>query len=54
MSLTAKTWAAESGHWYTRDGVPAYTTIGVNGRERYTTPGGEAAVIVTVEHHHAT
>ena len=37
MSLTAKTWAAESGHWYTRDGVPAYTTIGVNGRERYTT-----------------
>ena len=22
MSLTAKTWAAESGHWYTRDGVP--------------------------------
>lgn len=35
MSLIAK--AAESGHWYTRDGEPAYTTIGANGKRRNTT-----------------
>ena len=35
MSLVAK--AAESGHWYTRDGEPAYTTIGANGKRRNTT-----------------
>ena len=28
---------AESGHWYTRTGKPAYTTIGKNGKERNTT-----------------
>lgn len=38
MSLTAKEpRGAESGHWYTRDGVPAYTVIGANGKERATT-----------------
>lgn len=29
--------ASESGHWYTREGAPAYTVIGKNGRERATT-----------------
>jgi hypothetical protein len=29
--------AEESGHWYTRDGKPAYTIIGANGKERNTT-----------------
>lgn len=28
---------AESGHWYTRDGVPRYTVIGSNGKTRNTT-----------------
>jgi hypothetical protein len=35
--IVAKEYAAESGHWYTRDGVPRYTIIGANGRERNTT-----------------
>jgi hypothetical protein len=30
-------WAKESGHWYTPEGVPAYTVIGKNGKERATT-----------------
>lgn len=30
-------WATESGHWYTPEGVPAYTIVGKNGRERPTT-----------------
>lgn len=29
--------ASESGHWYTREGKPAYTIIGKNGKERNTT-----------------
>ena len=29
--------ASESQHWYTRDGVPRYTVIGKNGKERNTT-----------------
>ncbi len=38
MSLTAKEpRASESNHWYTRDGVPRYTVIGANGKERSTT-----------------
>lgn len=38
MSLVAKEpRGAESGHWYTRDGQPAYTVIGANGKERATT-----------------
>lgn len=28
---------AESGHWYDQEGVPAYTTVGANGKERNTT-----------------
>ena len=28
---------AESGHWYARDGSPAYTIVGKNGKERNTT-----------------
>jgi len=28
---------AESGHWYDKDGFPAYTLIGKNGKERNTT-----------------
>jgi hypothetical protein len=30
-------YTAESGHWYTREGDPAYTVIGANGKERNTT-----------------
>jgi len=38
MTLIAKNdHAQESGHWYTRDGVPRYTVIGKNGKERNTT-----------------
>ena len=38
MSLSAKEpRGAESGHWYTREGQPAYTVIGANGKERATT-----------------
>ena len=37
--IVAKEYAAESGHWYTRDGVPRYTIIGANGRERNTPCG---------------
>ena len=29
--------ASESNHWYTRDGVPRYTVMGKNGKERNTT-----------------
>jgi len=29
--------AAESGHWYEKDGTPRYTLIGANGKERNTT-----------------
>lgn len=29
--------ASESNHWYTRDGIPQYTVIGKNGKERNTT-----------------
>jgi len=29
--------ASESNHWYTRDGIPQYTTVGKNGKERNTT-----------------
>ena len=27
---------SESGHWYTQEGEPMYTIIGVNGKERNT------------------
>ena len=38
MTITAKEpRASESNHWYTRDGVPRYTVIGKNGKERNTT-----------------
>ena len=38
MTITAKEpRASESNHWYTRDGIPRYTVIGKNGRERNTT-----------------
>lgn len=38
MTLIAKNdHAQESGHWYTRDGIPRYTVIGKNGKERNTT-----------------
>jgi hypothetical protein len=38
MSITAKEpRASESNHWYTRDGIPRYTVIGKNGKERNTT-----------------
>src|SRR5512139_2124965 len=29
--------ASQAGHWYTKDGKPAYTVIGKNGKERATT-----------------
>lgn len=38
MTITASApRAAESTHWYTRDGQPRYTVIGSNGKERNTT-----------------
>ena len=38
MNITAKEpRASESNHWYTRDGVPRYTVMGKNGKERNTT-----------------
>jgi hypothetical protein len=38
MSLKVSTpFVSEAGHWYTRDGVPRYTVIGANGKERNTT-----------------
>lgn len=38
MALIAKEpRASESNHWYTREGVPRYTVIGANGKERATT-----------------
>ena len=36
MSLIASH-AAESGHWYGRNGEPAYTIVGANGKARPTT-----------------
>lgn len=36
MSLIAS-YAAESGHWYDRNGEPAYTIVGANGKARPTT-----------------
>jgi len=38
MTITASTpRAAESTNWYTREGIPRYTIIGANGKERNTT-----------------
>ncbi len=37
MELKNSPIAAESGHWYTPGGKPAYTIIGKNGKERNTT-----------------
>jgi hypothetical protein len=38
MTITAKEpRASESNHWYTRDGLPRYTVMGKNGKERNTT-----------------
>lgn len=39
METTTKIskYVAESGHWYDRDGLPAYTIKGKNGKERNTT-----------------
>ena len=38
MNITVKEpRASEGNHWYTRDGVPRYTVMGKNGKERNTT-----------------
>ena len=37
MTITAKEPRTESQHWYTRDGLPRYTIVGKNGKERNTT-----------------
>lgn len=37
MSLIVANVATETGHWYTKDGAPAYTMIGANGKARNTT-----------------
>jgi hypothetical protein len=37
MELKENNFASDSGHWYTKDGEPAYTVIGKNGKERATT-----------------
>jgi hypothetical protein len=35
--MNIKDFASESGHWYAKDGTPAYTIVGKNGKERPTT-----------------
>jgi hypothetical protein len=35
--MIVKEKTSESGHWYSKDGSPAYTTVGANGNERATT-----------------
>lgn len=35
--LKISSFTSEAGHWYTRKGEPAYTTVGANGKERNTT-----------------
>lgn len=35
--LIVSSFKSEAGHWYTRDGEPAYTTVGSNNKERPTT-----------------
>jgi hypothetical protein len=35
--MQLKDFASESGHWYAKDGTPAYTIVGKNGKERATT-----------------
>ena len=35
--MIVKDYASEAGHWYTRDGVPAYTVASKDGKERPTT-----------------
>ena len=35
--MNLKDFASESGHWYAKDGTPAYTIVGKNGKERATT-----------------
>ena len=38
MTITVKeSRGAESGHWYSKEGIPRYTVIGANGKERPTT-----------------
>jgi hypothetical protein len=37
MVAIIETMAAQSGHWYSRDGTPAYEIIGANGKQRPTT-----------------
>ena len=36
MEMIVKGYTSEAGHWYNRDGAPAYTVIGKNGKERNT------------------
>ena len=33
----SNTFTKESGHWYTKEGLPMYTIVGANGKERNTT-----------------
>jgi hypothetical protein len=35
--MNLKDFASESTHWYQKDGTPAYTIVGKNGKERATT-----------------
>lgn len=35
--MKISSFTSEAGHWYTRDGEPAYTTVGANGKTRNTT-----------------
>lgn len=35
--MRVASYTSEAGHWYERDGTPAYTVIGKNGKERNTT-----------------
>lgn len=35
--MKVSSFTSEAGHWYTRDGKPAYTVVGANGKTRNTT-----------------
>ena len=35
--MKISSFTSEAGHWYTRDGEPAYQTVGANGKTRNTT-----------------
>ena len=35
--MSESKYTSEAGHWYTQTGIPMYTIVGKNGKERNTT-----------------